>query len=156
MEINITDHLSQDEIKEIVQDEIRLQIRNHFKTEENANRLLSNLAYHMVQEEIDKIVPNHKELLIHKVAEVLENVDSVRFCLLNYDYSSGAPKSLAAKIIEQTVKENTDLIKSKVIEAIETRDYSEDTWNKFETLCESFTSNLYDFMDLVRNKKINQ
>ena len=39
MEINITDYLNHQEIKEIAQDEVRVQIREHFRNEENAKRL---------------------------------------------------------------------------------------------------------------------
>ena len=39
MEINIVDYLNHEEIKEIAQDEVRVQIREHFRNEENAKRL---------------------------------------------------------------------------------------------------------------------
>jgi hypothetical protein len=154
MEINIADYLSHEDIKEIAQDELRAQIREYFKNEENAKRLLSNLAYHIVSEEVSKIVPNYEQELVEKVVSLIKDKNSVGFTLFDFDnWGSGRCKSLGAKIVEQTVKENEQLIKDKVIETIQNRDYSDDAWNKFESLAESFTSNIYDFVDMMRTKK---
>lgn len=114
MEINITDYLNHREIKEIAQDEVRVQIREHFKNEENAKRLLSNLAYHIVREEVNKIVPDYEQELIDKVASLIRDKKSVDFTLFDFDtYGSGRSKSLGAKIVEQTVQENQLKTKKK-------------------------------------------
>jgi hypothetical protein len=153
MEIKIEDYLNHNEIKEVVIDELRNQIRNHFRNEENANRLLVNLSYAIVKDEVDKIVPNHQEVLVEKVAKIINKDNSTAFCIFDFDtYGSGRSKSLGAKIVEETVAENKQLIKEKVIESITNKDYSEEAWNKFEALAESFTSNIYDFVDAMRNK----
>ena len=76
MEIKIERYLNDSEIKEIVQDELRIQIRKFFSgTEENTQRLLSNLAYAIVRDEVDKIVPNYEEELVNKVAELIKGKD---------------------------------------------------------------------------------
>lgn len=153
MEINITDYLSHEDIKEIAQDELRVQIREHFKNEENARRLLSNLAYHIVTEEVNKIVPNYEQELITKVAELIKKKD-LTYHIFDFDtYRDGRAKSLGAKILEQTVRENQQLIKDKVVEGIQNKDYSEDALIRLENLSESFTSNIYDFVELMRSKK---
>jgi len=153
MEIKIEDYLDQQEIKEIVQDELRNQIRKFFSgSEENTQRLLSNLAYAIVRDEVDKIVPNYEEELINKVAELIKSKD-LSFHVFNYHYSTNAPTSFGAKLIEQTVKENQQLIKDKVVKSIQETDYSEQALVKFESLAADFTSNIYDFVDLMRTKK---
>jgi hypothetical protein len=157
MEIKIEDYLSHDDIKEIVNDELRNQVIKHFMNEENAKRLLMNLSYHIVKEEVNKIVPNYEQELIEKVASLIRDKKSVEFNLFDFDtWNSGRSKSLGAKIVEQTIKENEQLIKDKVIESIQNRDYSEEAWNKFESLAEKFTSNIYDFVDLIRTKNKNE
>jgi hypothetical protein len=154
MEIKIENYLNHEEIKEVVIDELRLQIKKHFSNEENANRLLINLSYAIVKEEVDKIVPNHQEFLVKKVAEIINSKSSTSFCVFDFDsYGSGRNKSLGAKIVEETISENKQLIKDKVIESIVNKDYSEEAWNKFESLAESFTSNIYDFVEAMRSKK---
>lgn len=152
MDINFKDHLSNDEIKEIISDELRAQIKSHFKNEDNAKRLLANLAYQIVQEEVNKIVPNYEQELIGKVASLIQEKD-LTYHVFNFDYLNGSAKSLGARIIEQTVQENKELIKSKVIEGIQKKDYSEESLIKLENLSDSFTSNIYDFVELMRNKK---
>lgn len=154
MEINITDYLNHEEIEEIAQDEVRVQIREHFKNEENAKRLLSNLAYHIVSEEVNKIVPDYEQELVNKVASLIKDKKSVDFCLFDFDrYGSGRSKSLGAKIVEQTVEENRQLIKDRVIESIQNKDYSEEAFLRLENLSENFTSNIYDFVEMMRSKK---
>jgi hypothetical protein len=154
MEIKVENYLSHNDIKEIVSDELKNQVREHFRNEENAKRLLSNLAYRIVRDEVDKIVPNYEQELIEKVASLIKDEGSIRYNLFDFDsWGHGRNKSLGAKIVEQTIKENEQLIKDKVIESIQNRDYSEEAWNKFESLAENFTSNIYDFVDLIKSKK---
>ena len=152
MEINFKDYLSDNEVKEIVQDELRIQVRKLFSgTEENTQRLLSNLAYSIVRDEVDKIVPNYEQDLVNKVAELIKSKD-LSFHVFNYHYSTNAPTSFGSKVIEQTVKENQQLIKDKVVKTIQEADYSEQALMKFESLADDFTSNIYDFVNLMRDK----
>ena len=154
MEINVEDYLDHKAIQEIVEDELRGQVRKHFTNEENAKRLLTNLSYHIVKEEVNKIVPNFEQELIEKVASLIRDKKSVSFNLFDFDtYGSGRSKSLGAKIVEQTVEENRQLIKDKVVEAIQERDYSEEALIKLENLSEEFAGNIYNFVELVRSKK---
>ena len=153
MDIKITDYLQQHEIKEIVSDELRAQIREHFRNEENTRRLLSNLSYQLVSEEVEKIVPNYEKELVEKVVSLLNDKKAVSYRLFDFDYNTGNAKSLGAKIVENTVRENQQLIKDKVINTIQNADYSEEALIKFESLAEEFTSNIYEFVELVRNKQ---
>lgn len=153
MEIKIENYLDHAEIKEIVADELRNQIRGHFTNEENAKRLLSNLAYHIVKEEINKIVPNYEQELLDKVVTII-NDKNLGYQVFDFDtYGSGRSKSLGAQIVEETVRENKQLIKDKVIEGIQNRDYSDEAMIKLENLSDSFASNIYDFVELMRAKK---
>jgi hypothetical protein len=151
MEINIENYLSDSEIKEIVVDELRNQIRQHFRDESNANRLLSNLAHSIVQDEVEKIVPNHHETLVKKVASLIQGKD-LSYYVFNHRYSDGKPESYGAKLIEQTVIENKEVIKQKVVDAIQNKDYSDEALIKLENLSESFASNIYSFVELIRSK----
>lgn len=153
MEIKIENYLSDSEIKEIVQDELRNQIKYHFAgNEDHVNRILSNLCYAIVSEEVEKIVPNHKDMIVEKVAKLITEKD-LSYHLYNFDtYGSGSAKSLGAKIIEQTVKENQQLIKDKVVESIQNADFTDEAFMKFENLAENFTHNIYDFVEMMRTK----
>jgi hypothetical protein len=156
MEINIKDYLNEDEIKDLLKDELRRQVRDYFKSEDNANRLLINLSYDIVTNEVNKIVPNFQEVINKKVASLVTEKD-LSYHLFNFDYNSGVAKSLGAKIIEQTIKENEAIIKDNVLKSILEKDYSDEAWNKFESLAEDFTHNIYAFVEAMRAKttKIN-
>lgn len=152
MEIKVEHYLDHEAIKEVVEDELRNQVRKFFSgTEENTQRLLSNLAYAIVRDEVDKIVPNYEEELVNKVAELIKTKD-LSFHVFNYHYSTNAPTSFGSKVIEQTVKENQQLIKDKVVKTIQETDYSVQALMKFESLADDFTSNIYDFVNLMRDK----
>ena len=150
MDINIKDYLSNDEIKEIVVDELRNQIKDHFKDEDRAARLLSNFSYKLIYDEIDKTIPNSRQLIESKTKEILLDIKSYSV-FRNSSY--GQTPSPAHKIMEQAVTDNKDLINGKVKETIINKDYSEEIWNKFEDLADSFTNNIYSILELGRNKK---
>lgn len=79
MEIKVENYLSNYDISKIIEDELRIQVREHFRNEENANRLLTNLAYHIVKEEVNKIVPNYEQELVEKVVSLINNKGSITF-----------------------------------------------------------------------------
>jgi hypothetical protein len=106
----------------------------------------------VVQEEVEKIVPNYEEELVNKVAKLINEKD-LSFQVFNYHYSTNAPMSFGAKLIESTVKENQQLIKDKVVDTLQNTDYSESCLLKFESLADNFASNIYDIVELIRSKK---
>lgn len=148
-EIDIQNYLSESEIKEICQDEIRSQIKSFFNNEENAQRLLSNLSYHIVFNEIDKLIPDSREMVINKTRQVLTDIKSYT---VFRDDTYGGRKSLAYQIMEEAVRNNRDLINEKVKETIINKEYSDEIWSKFEELAESFTSNIYEIVRLGRKE----
>ena len=156
MEINFTDYLSQEQIREFCDDELRNQIRTYFRDENNANRLIINLSYQFMRDEIEKITPNYEKQITEKVASLIAEND-LSFHLFDFDsYGSGRQKSLGAKIYEQAVQENKELIKSRIVECIKNKDFSESIFSKFESLSENFMGNIYDLVELMRgatNKK---
>ena len=151
MEINIEDYLSHDEVKEIVIDRIRAEVAKLFNDEENAKRILSNLSYQIVFDEVDKIIPNSKDVICQKTVNVINSKDFSFNVFRKGDAWSKA--SSAYLIMENTIKENKHLIEEKVKSTIENRDYTDDVWAKFEELGETFISNIYEIVRLGRQKK---
>ncbi len=150
MEIEIEKYLSEAEIKNIVSDQIRYEVSEFFKTEKNAQRLLSNLSYEIVFNEIDKVIPNSRELVISKTKTVLNDIKNYQ---VFRDASYGSDKSLGYKIMEESVKYNKDLINEKVKETITSKDYSKEIWDRYEAMAESFMSNFYEIARLGRENK---
>ena len=150
-EINIEDYLSHDEIKSIVGDQLRASVADFFKGEKNANRLLGNLAYQIIFDEVDKIVPNSKQIVIDKVTALLHEDKSYQFLVFR-DHSEYSNVSPATQFLEEAVRDNSDVIRGKVLDAITNRDYTDDVWKKFEELGENFVSNIYGLVALGRAK----
>lgn len=151
IEIDVDDYLNHEEIKEIVAEQLRAEVKNHFKNEENAQRLLSNLSYKIVFDEVDKFVPNSRNLIVEKTIKVLQDKDFGFSVFRSSDHWSKA--SLAYSIMEEAVKANKSLIEQKVKDTIENKDYSEDIWSKFEELGDTFISNIYEIVRLGRQKQ---
>ena len=151
VKINVADYVTENEIKEIVQDEIRQTVRNFFSDEKNAQRLLSNLSYQIVFDEVDKIVPDCRNIIKEKTLEII-NKDSFSYNVFRQK-SYGSPNSLAYDYIEQTVRECKDMINQKVKDTITNHDYSDEIWRKFEELGETFISNIYSIVELGKKPK---
>lgn len=149
MEINIENYLSESEIKEIVIYELREQIKKHFDDENNAQRLLSNLSYQIVFDEIDKHVPGCRELITKKTEEIIHEIGIYH---VFRDKSYGSEASLAHEIMEDVIRKNKDLINEKVKETIISKDYSDEIWRKFEELGETFIDNIYEIVRMGRTK----
>lgn len=149
LKINIHDYLSDAEIKRIVEDELRERIREMFKNESESQRLLSNLSYYIVYDEIDKIIPNSRDLVQEKTMVILKDIKSYQ---VFRDRSYGSKASLAYEIMENSVRDNKDLINEKVKETIINSDYNKEIWDKFEELGENFIDNIYSIVELGRKK----
>ena len=117
MEIKIENHLSEQEIKDIVISEFRQSVKDKFKTEKDIERILINLSYQMLWDEIDKLVPDYKEVVSIKVKEVMLNKD--------FTYNIFRPKSawdredsLGYTYMQRAINENKSLIEDKIINVI--------------------------------------
>jgi hypothetical protein len=150
MEIKVENYLSNEEIKEIVQDELRNQVKQLFKNETEAQRLLSNLSYQIVFNEVDKVVANSQDIIVKKTTDLVNDVKS--YTIFRYSYLSGSPENNGARILEQAIIDNKKLINEKVKETIINKDYSEKIWDTFENLAETFMSNIYEITRLGREK----
>lgn len=151
--VNIENYLSESEIKEIVIDQVRSEVSKLFKNEQEAQRLLSNLSYEIVFNEVDKVVPNSLSLITEKVNDLITSKDLSFYVFYDGEYSK---ESLGMTYLKDAIKQNKDLINQKVKDTITNHDYSQEIWNKFEELADTFTSNIYAITELGRNKKATE
>ena len=129
MEINIEDYLDRDEIKDIIKHEIR------YIVERDAERLLTNSAYYVVFKAVDEALDNNaKELIKQKAIEVINNLSE--FSVFRKRDTWDRENSIAYDILQEAIKENSNLIKQKVREAIENRDYERDIQNSMDYISE--------------------
>lgn len=116
MNINIMDYLSNEEIKEICKEELRDKIRKLFSSEKEITRIITNLSYYELWEEIEKEVPNCKELIKEKTKEKLNEISSYDVLRKKGEFNS--KNSAAQDILENCVIENKDIIENKVKEIL--------------------------------------
>ena len=150
IQIDITEYLSSEEIKEACIEQLKCEVSKHFRTEENAKRLLANLSYQIVFDEVDKTIENSRGIIESKTKAIIDDFSNYN---VFRDSSYGTPKSLAYQIMENAVSENKDLINEKVKDTITNKDYSKEIWTKFEQLGETFISNIYEIVSLGRKEK---
>lgn len=151
MEIKFEDYLSQDEIKSILESELRVQVQRHFRDEQNANRLIANLSYRMIWDEVEKIIPNSKDIITEKVIEVVNGT--------NYTYqvfrnkTSYDSESLACSFLNEAVRENRDKIKNRVVEILFNPEADEKIFEVMEHTIAELSTNLYDINKIIKSRK---
>lgn len=126
IKVKIEDYLSEQEIKEIIEDEIRRSCRVKFLNESEFDRLLVNLSYRFVFNEIDKSINKgsgyFEKLIENKIKDIIN--DLTEFSVFRKSYS-GKSESVGSKLLDKCVSESTDVIKSKVNEVINDYPYHE-------------------------------
>jgi hypothetical protein len=119
IKINPMDYVSEDEIKGSIISAIRS------KTSQDIERILSNLAHDTADSFIDSIVDaEYKGVVKGKTIENLNKIDYT-YHLLRKRNSWEKDDSVAQKIMDQTISDNKELIRSKIQFAIENFDYDE-------------------------------
>ena len=152
IEIEIGDYLSEDEMKEIAKDELKEMFRTQFNTRDNIELILSNTAYGIEKEEINKIIPNYKSILDENVKKVLQNPNNYTFCIFN-DGDTYSKEGLGHKYLIEAIENNKQVIQDNVIKNIKERDYSDDVTNSIENVVDKITSNMDYLVGLLKQNK---
>lgn len=112
-EINIKDYMSDEEIKAIIEDEIVRETRRTLCNEKEITRILTNISYYELWKKIEEEVPNCQEIIKEKTkGKILEiskfDIFQKRDDFLEYK------DSLAQQFLNESVKENKNIIDDKV------------------------------------------
>lgn len=124
--INIRDYLSDEQIAETCKEEIRRQIRMQFSNnpEETNTRLISNISYAEVFNEISEAIEaDAREMLKKAVIRILNDDNSLKFVLFRRKGSIFPRNSPAIDMLDEIVAENRGLMEEKVREAIQDFDF---------------------------------
>lgn len=149
MNIDFKDYLSEDEVKEIVSDTLREEVRKHFRDEENAKRLINNISHQVIWDEVDIILPNSKQIVIDNVVKTIKEKEDMSFYVFyNGDYGK---KSLGYQIMEDTVRDNKEAIKENISRTIINFDYKSEVWDLFEKLGTDFMDIIYKVSSVGRS-----
>lgn len=116
--IKIEDYLSEEELREIAEDEARRIVRENLQKTAKMENFLTNMSYAILRQDIDELIPNYKEAIIKGIQESI-NKDYQIYHVFQPKDVWEREESLGWTYVKETIKENKELIKQKVKECIE-------------------------------------
>lgn len=129
MEINIENYLSEETIKDMISEELRVVIKR------DTERILTNMAFYVVFKAVDEALDDSaKEFIKAKAISIINDLSS--FCVFRKKDAWEKEDSIAYKTLQEAMNENKGLIKQKVCEAIENRDYEKDIEQSMDYISE--------------------
>jgi len=152
--IEIEDYLSAESIRGIIQDELKMAVRRFVSDEKNFYRIFSNLSYHFIYDEIDKVIPNSRDVIIKKTIDVLSDIKN--YSVFRDERYCGNGYSQAMQIMIDSVQKNKDLINEKVKECIINADFTDEIWDEYIRMGENFIDSFYTIAQLgreIQNRK---
>lgn len=144
MEINIENYLSKEEIKEIVKEEVSCAIKEKFKKESDIERIITNLSYEFLFKAVSEAIGKDSlEMIKEKVTELLMDDSHISYLLWRKKDAWENEESPAITIMNQAIKDNHNLIESKVYGLINNYDFSEVKDEIYDILCNSLSKQLF-------------
>lgn len=140
MNINIENYLSEEEIKEICKDELRNSIKKQFSNEKDLTRIITNLSYYELWEQIENEVPNCKKIIKEKTIEQLNKISSYDVLRRKGEFNSS--NSIAQDILENCVIENKYIIENKVKEILNSLSKTDIKYD-IKGIIEEYVENLF-------------
>lgn len=123
MQIDISNYLTEYEMKEIVRDEVRGAVRDKIWTD--LERLTSNATYSVVSEIIREMweeYPSLEKKLREGVEGQVEDLGTIKFNLFrkadNFNRARGAEDGIGLQILNEAVRDNEATIRAKVKDTV--------------------------------------
>lgn len=129
MQIDITEYLSKEEIKDIFVESVRDHITG--LTRDELYKILSNTAYELVFKKVDEHLKNTHGVslethLSNKVFELIVNLNSFNVFRASKDFAGHINKSYGQVKLDEAVEKNLDTLNAtikKLFEGFEDRDF---------------------------------
>lgn len=119
--VNTDDYLTEDEKKELVKYAFINACKHRLDSASEIQRILTNSCYHFVFDELDKIVPHYKEIMVAKVEKLITD-STLHYETFYRKMDNYGTSSAAIEIIDETVRQNREVIRKKVKDGIENYD----------------------------------
>lgn len=110
--MNIKDYVNEEEIKDIINDEIRRIVRHRLNDEAELSRIITDISYKELWKQIELEIPNCEKILKEKTVERVNELSE--FDVFRRKDIFGSEDSLAIKLIDECVEKNKDIINDKV------------------------------------------
>lgn len=155
LKINIEDHLTTDEIKNIVWDEFKTSVARTFREETDLTRIIGNIAHEIVFDEVKKYIPEFKELLVENVRKIIEEKNFEWYMFRGRDVWD-KEEGPGLTIIKETLNSNKEAIKKRIEDDINNFDIkaliSDYLGKKMEEVADEF-SKISDFLYEISSKQ---
>jgi len=158
IEFDSNEVLSKYDLREIaigvVKEEVKRYLRGEngkLSEEDNLQRVVSNHAYRLIFDEVEKIVPNYKESLVEKIQMVINKKDFSYHVWQRKD-AWHPEESYGWKIALDEMKKSEEIIRNNVRKAISDFDYSSFVRERVSEEVNNIANSLYDLSELIRDK----
>ena len=117
MNINLTDYISEDEMKRIATEEFRNQIRK--QSRQSLERVINNAAYAVVWEAVDECMDGEAiSFLKSKVLDIINDMTS--FNVFATPNAWDRKENMAHNLLVKAVRDNHSLLEQKVVVQMDT------------------------------------
>ena len=117
MNINLTDYISEDEMKRIATEEFRNQIRK--QSRQSLERAINNAAYAVVWEAVDECMDGEAiSFLKSKVLDIINDMTS--FNVFATPNAWDRKENMAHNLLVKAVRDNHSLLEQKVVVQMDT------------------------------------
>ena len=113
MNVELTDYLSDEEIKDIIKEEFRNEVQRSIKRN-GISTLIASIGYENVFNIINNEIPEYENQVKEKTKEVIENLSS--YCVFRKKDLINKEDSLGQKYLEEAIRDNKDIINAKVVD----------------------------------------
>jgi hypothetical protein len=121
----IEDYLSIEEIKEECKLTLQKVILQHFSKESRIEKLISNLSYEFLFDEISKCIGEDSEKLVKEtVIKLLKDPDTFKYLIFRRKDAWEYEESKGYKILQETLESCKEQIKNRIVEEIEKYDFN--------------------------------
>lgn len=147
--IKVEDYITPEEIKALAMEAIREVIfKTFYRDEAGINRLISNLSYEFIFKAVsDAIGENAEARISDKVKELLEDTGTIRYELWRRKSNFEKCDSPAVEILNEAIKDNKSLIRSKVEEGIRNFEFDDIQTAMYEALSDVVYNMVYNKSD---------
>jgi hypothetical protein len=157
--INIDDYLSEEEKKEIAIDVFRNQVKTQLfksidgtvQSDSEVQRVIGNISYEIVFNEVQKYIPNAKKMVEDKVSKILKEKDLSYYIFRKKD-AWDKEESLAITYLNQEIKSNEETFKSRIKKEMEEYDLGDDLNKELSNKFDKLADTMYSLSDLFINK----
>ena len=119
MNIKIKDYLSEEEIKNIVIQEIKLHVKSIVGdvsvSSDKSRVLIGNLARNLAKDGVQELIPNFKELINEQIESEIKKVTLSSFFVSSFGWSN-----TGNKILNSVLSNNKSLLDAKIKELFKT------------------------------------